>query len=240
MSCFINAMRAAVATPLLLGLAAAASADSFSHFPGAVADQRTHKAQEQVEELYQAGEYERSLIIYQKDLAPIGDKNAQYMVGYMYLHGQGVPKNRPAALAWYRVAAERRDPAIMQARDALFHTMSQEEVVESNRIFVKLWREIGDNSLVLDLIRQDLETLKSRTGSRIPNSNSSPITIVDVRRGESSGDAFYDRVRKRIEMRMQFLDSNVEIVDLDLGDELAVSKSLEMELREEMAALDVR
>ena len=63
---------------------------------------------------------------------------------------------------------------------------------------------------------------------------------MDIRRGDSTGDSYYDRVRDRIRLRMDYLDSNVEIVDLDLGDELAVTKSLELELREEMAALDMR
>lgn len=232
--------RAAVTVGALSLLGAAAWANDFSQFPGASTDARTLDAQEQVESIYEAGEYKRALLIYQEELAPIGDKYAQYMVGYMHLNGQGVEKSRPRALAWYRLAAERRDPAILQARDALFHQMSQEEIVESNRIFVGLWRELGDNKLVLDLIRQDLKALQSRTGSRIANSGASPITVIDVRHGESSGDAFYDRIRKRVAMRMDYLDSNVEIVDLELGDELAVKKSLEMEIREEMAALDMR
>lgn len=233
-------IRAAMAIGVGSMLCVAAMAEGFSQFPGALADARTLDAQEQVESIYEAKEYERALLIYKEELAPIGDKYAQYMVGYMHLRGQGVEKSRPAALAWYRLAAERREPAILQARDSLFHRMSQEEIVESNRIFVELWRELGDNKLVLDLIRQDLKVLQARTGSRIANSSTSPITIVDVRRGDSSGDAYYDRVRRRVAMRMDFLDSNVEIVDLDLRDELAVSKSLELEIREEMAALDMR
>jgi len=232
--------RAAMAIGASSLILAAALADDFSQFPGASADGRTLDAQEQVESIYESGKYGRALLIYKEELAPIGDKYAQYMVGYMHLKGQGVEKNRPAALAWFRLAAERRELAILQARDSLFHQMSQEEIVESNRIYVELWRELGDNKLVLDLIRQDLKVLQTRTGSRIPNSGSSPITIIDVRRGESSGDAYYDRVRKRVALRMDYLDSNVEIVDLELADGLAVKKSLELEIREEMAALDMR
>ena len=215
-----------------------ARADSYMHFPGASADQRTLNAQNLVEELYDSGDYERSLIIYQKELAPIGDKYAQYMVGYMLLAGQGVEQSKPKALAWFRLAAERGDPAIVQSRDKLHQSMSQAEVVESNQIFVELWRELGDNNLILDLVRKDLDTLRARTGSRIPGSNSSPITIVRPSTGETSGEAYYDRVRKRMEMRLEFLDSNIEIIDIDLSDEFAVRKSLETEIRAEMAALE--
>lgn len=217
-----------------------AHSDSYFHFPGASADQRTLKAQAMVEELYEAREFERSLIIYKKELAPIGDKYAQYMVGFMYYRGHGVEASRPVALAWYRLAAERSDPAIIEARDALFHNMPQEEIVESNQIFVMLWRELGDSQLILDLVRKDLTILKARTGSRIPGSNSNPITIVSVRSGDTDSEAFYDRVRKRMETRLDYLNSNVEIVDVALNDDMAVKKSLEQEIREEMAALDMR
>lgn len=215
-----------------------AHADSYTHFPGAGSDQRTLDAQNRVEELYNKGDYERSLMIYQKELAPIGDKYAQYMVGYMHLAGQGVKASKPKALAWYRLAAERSDREIVKARDKLFQTMSQADVVESNQIFVELWRDLGDNNLILDLVRKDLDSLRARTGSRIPGSNSSPITIINPRTGETGSEAYYGRVRKRMEMRLEFLDSNIEIIDIDLSDEFDVRKSLETEIRAEMAALE--
>jgi TPR repeat protein len=217
-----------------------ANSDAYNYFPGASADQRTLQAQRLVEQLYEDREFKRSLIIYEKELAPIGDKYAQYMVGFMYYRGHGVQVNRPAALAWFRLAAERRDPPIVAARDALFSTMSQEEIVESNQIFVKLWRELGDSQIILDLVRHDLNLLKARTGSRIPGANSSPVTIIRWDSAATSSDAYYDRVRKRLEMRLNFLNSNVEIVDIALNDDMAVKKSLEQEIREEMAALDMR
>ena len=217
-----------------------AHANDYIYFPGASADQRTLQAQRLVEQLYKDRKFERSLIIYEKELAPIGDKYAQYMVGFMYYRGHGVEVNRPAALAWFRLAAERRDPPIVAARDALFSTMSQEEIVKSNQIFVKLWRELGDSQIILDLVRHDLKLLKEKTGSRIPGSSTSPMTIVRVQGAITSSSAFYDRVRERLEMRLNFLNSNVEIVDIALNDNLAVKKSLEQEIREEMAALDMR
>ena len=240
MNRWTTTIRAVVCVLFCASVAPVAMAGDYTQFPGPRLDPRTIDAQQQVEDIYEAGDYARALLIYEKELAPIGDKYAQYMVGYMHLNGQGTPKSLPDALAWFRLAAERKEPAILQARDTLYHRMNQEQVVQSNGIFVELWRELGDNRLVLDLIREDLDQLRARTGSRIPSSSTSPITIVDIRRGDSTGDSYYDRVRDRIRLRMDYLDSNVEIVDLDLGDELAVTKSLELELREEMAALDMR
>jgi len=217
-----------------------AFSDGYNYFPGASADQRTLQAQRLVEQLYEDRKFERSLIIYEKELAPIGDKYAQYMVGFMYYRGHGVEVNRPAALAWFRLAAERRDPPIVAARDALFSTMSQEEIVESNQIFVTLWRELGDSQIILALVRNDLDLLKEKTGSRVSASNASSMTIISVQSGTTRSPAFYDRVRKRLEARLNFLSSNVEIVDIALNDEIAVKKSLEQEIREDMAALNMR
>ena len=209
-------------------------------FPGFETDQQTLMAQRRVEELYVAGDHKRALMIYQHELAPIGDKYAQYMVGYMHLQGQGVPANRARAFAWYRISAERRDAAIVEARDRLLDELSYDEIVESNAEYVRLWREIGDNQLLLKLVRSDMEVLKARTGSRIPRSNSSPLTIVQMRDGESGSQEFYDRVQKRMDERIAFLQSNVEIVDAELSDEVAVKAALEEEIEAEMAALEIR
>ena len=149
---------------LLTGLLACMSiaslaAEEVPYFPGGTADKDTLKAQQRVEELYDAGDFKRSLLIYEKELAPVGDKYAQYMVGFMHLHGQSVEADRAEALAWYRLAAERRDPAISQARDMLYLNMSEGEVIRSSEIFVDLWRSYGDNQLILNLIRRDLNIL---------------------------------------------------------------------------------
>ena len=229
----------------IVGIAAAlahvsAFSEGYIHVPGASADQKTLEAQAQVEQLYEAGEYKRALIIYERELAPIGDKYAQYMVGFMHHWGQSVDKDLPTALAWYRLAAERNTPPIVEERDRLFASMSDPDIDASNEIFVKLWRRLGDNRLILDLIREDMEILKAKTGSRIPGANSGPVTVVYARGANTDIAAFYSRVEKRMKRRMEYLNTNVEIVDIPLDDERAVKESLEEEVREEMAALDMR
>jgi len=217
-----------------------AFSDAYKHFPGAEADRVTVHAQELVEQLYDSRQYERALRIYEQELAPIGDKYAQYMVGYMILAGQGVKASRPVALAWYRMAAERNESAIVQARDELLDSLTPEEIVESNEAFVRLWREFGDNRLVLNLVHEDLEILTARTGSRIPGSYSSPITVVPLRTGQIGSEAYYERVEQRLKERLDYLETNVEIIDIEQNEETAVTESLESEIRKEMAAIDTR
>jgi TPR repeat protein len=233
-------IRVSLITGVLASLACASLfAEEAPYFPGSSTDKDTVKAQQLVEELYEAGDYRRSFTIYTKELAPIGDKYAQYMVGFMHLNGQGTENDRSVALAWYRLAAERRDPSISQARDMLYLNMSQEEVMESNEIFMDLWRKYGDNKIILALVKRDLEVLASRPDSRIGSSSTGPTTAISLQSGTYAGDSYYERIEKRIAMRVEFLDANVEIVDLELGEDLAVKQSLEVEFQKQLEMLDI-
>jgi hypothetical protein len=223
---------------LLVAFQTAAGGESYRHFPGAPADERTLRAQDRVEELYERGEYARALMICKEDLAPKGDKYAQYTIGFMHLAGQGVPPDNASALAWYRLAAERGDPALVRARDNLFRQMSPEKIEESNRIFADLWRDMGDSRILLRLIRSDIETLKSRTGSRIPGASSSPLAVIDVS-GNGVSERYYDTIQERLKTRLKYLKSNVRIIDIDLGQHNELVRNLEAELTTEVAALDL-
>ena len=179
--------------------------------------------------------YNRALLIYEKDLAPAGDKYAQYMVGYMNLTGKSVPVDRALALARYKLAAERDHAALVQARDALANILTEEEIARSNELFVEMWVTFGDNRLILDLIHEDLKNLRVKTGSRIPGSSTGSLTIVA---GNGVGDDYYDKLRLRIEKRLEYLESSVGIIDIGIDEEVAEIKALEMDMRAELAALD--
>ena len=79
---------------------------------------RMVQLQERVDELYERGKYERAYVIYRDELAAVGDKYAQYMVGYMTLQGKGVAPDpavaptapsapAPWSFAWRPIAARR-------------------------------------------------------------------------------------------------------------------------------------
>lgn len=54
---------------------------------------------------YRNGEYKNALIFF--DIAAECEhKDAQYVLGVMYMHGKGVPRNNETALGWYMKAAE--------------------------------------------------------------------------------------------------------------------------------------
>ena len=229
---------------LIAGLLAAlfcanTQAQTYRPFPGETMNKRTLDTQERVEELYDAGEYERALFIYEKELAPLGDKYAQYMVGYMYLNAQSVPQDKVSALAWYRIAAERGEPTLRQARDELIERMTPPEIAVSNRIFLNLWQSIGDTKLILKLIREDMNTLKSRTGTRIRGAAISGPALIYRPSGELLPPNYYRDVRVRLETRLNYLEITVEVKDIDVESDDEALQLLEEQVKSELAALEI-
>ena len=195
--------------------APAAFAQSAGPFPGSAVDAKTLRIQERVEELYEQGDYDRAFFNYRNELAPIGDKYAQYMVGYMYLTGTGVNEDPVLASAWYRLAAERSYKEFLNERDHILGLFSDIDLIRSDSLYLQLRREYSDVVLLLELVKDDVDMLEARTGSRLSGGGGS-VTIVDVRSGSSiSGDRMYGEIRKRIESRLRFMGTQLDLPNLD-------------------------
>lgn len=197
-----------------LSLVTSAGAQSVGPYPGKSVDSRTLRVQEKVENLFVSGQYERAYTIYRHDLAPIGDKYAQYMVGYMHLMGLGVEEDPLVASAWYRLAAERASSEFLLERDRLLGSMSDVDRVRSDNLYLDLRKQYSDAVLLLRLIREDLGALGTITGSRTMG-GASPVVSVDARSGESMAAA--ERVRRlksRIESRLNFMAETLDIDDV--------------------------
>jgi hypothetical protein len=231
---------------VLLGAPVQAQADRYQLFPGKALDARTVSTQHKVESLYSSGDFARAFLIYRKELAPIGDKYAQYMVGYMRLNGQGVERDPAKALAWYRLAAERGESVLSQARDALQQSLDEDERVEADRIFAKLWQHYGDRKLLLELIREDLVILRSRVaGENAEGAPQSPaedhprMAFASGYMG-SGGDDVYRRVRERLDRRLEYLEDAARFEQADNGTGNQAIRALEKEVRQGLEALDIR
>ena len=189
-------------------------------FPGAPANLATLKIQSKAEEVFERGNYQRAFFIYREELAPIGDKYSQYMVGYMYLTGKGVPADKVLASAWYRLAAERDTPQFVKVRDELMDTLTADQRAASDRQFVELKKQLGDLKLLMNAIRSDYEILRSRTGSSI-GSETGPMTVIDPKRmgAAASGADFYGRIEQRMAERLDYIarHTNISIEDLNPG-----------------------
>jgi len=229
-----------ISSLLVALLCAGAWAQAYKPFPGTVVDQRTRLIQERVEEIYTAGNFQRALSIYEKDLAPLGDKYAQYMVGYMHLAAEGVVEDRVEALTWFRLAAERGEPLLVDVRDTLITELSMEQIRASDARFLELWKSIGDRKLILELIQRDLDTLRSQTGTRIPGSSSSSPGLILRPSGVTLAPNYYEDIRARLNERISYLDSRDDDADIVLAEEIEKARQIEANAREEIAAMDKR
>lgn len=187
-----------------------AGAQSSGGFFGSRFDSGMLAIQEKVEALYQQGEYERALFIYENELAPLGDKYAQYMVGFMHLTGTGVPEDAIEASAWYRLAAERSYPEFVAVRDRLLEAFSEPDLLNSDQQYRALRRKYSDLVILERLIREDLKLLEPSTGSRLAGS-SSAITVLEPRSGKVVPvEQVQARARQRIEERLDLIDAMIE------------------------------
>jgi len=184
-------------------------------FSGNTVDSKTMMVQKKADELVDQGDYERAHLIYRNDLAPIGDKYAQYMVGYMYLTGMGVDEDPVLGSAWYRLAAERSFEGFVEERDQILAFFSDVDLLRSDTLYLQLRRKYTDAVLLLDLIRDDLDVLSDRTGSRL-GGGGSPVLVFDLRSGSSvSADQYINQVRNQVEAHLKLIAIQLDTPNLN-------------------------
>ncbi len=200
-------------------------------------DTRTLAIQDKVDDLFDAGKFERAFFIYRHELVPLGDKYAQYMVGYMYLMGMGVDADNIAACAWYRLAAERDTPEFMAVRDRLLQTMQDDDIRRADRLFLDLRREFSDMAVLLSSIRKNLRELEPRTGSRL-NADSDMMTVIEVRNSGRTGSAstYYGRIRRQLIVRVRLLLDSGEFPELGSDPEKINLRDLERLVEEKLGS----
>jgi hypothetical protein len=202
----------------LLLLSATASAQ-WSEIPSGNPDSRTVRIQSKAEDLYQEGNWERAYFIYVNELAPMGDKYAQYMAGYMCQWGHGVQKDPVMASAWFRIAAERDSPEFVAVRDEMLESLSPDNQERSDVEYARLRQKYSDVVVVMNLLTEEFEDLEDGgTGSRLSRRSGS-VTIVDPRSGTGmSKDALVQRLLERMQPRLDFLTDKLQIARIDAGD----------------------
>lgn len=215
-----------------------AGAQTTSTFPGVPIDSRALRVQDQAEKVYQRTDYERAFFIYRNELAPTGDKYGQYMVGFMYLAGKGVPEDRVAASAWYRLAAERGIKEFDKARDRLMVTLDDAQKARSDLLFIQLRKQYGDLALLIKAAKADYKLLGARTGSRLSSSGGSPLTIVRPNGGVQSGADYYDQIERRMQSRLEYIARHTKIEITDSGIDNVDLASIEEQINEQLDTLD--
>jgi hypothetical protein len=185
----------------LLMVSAVSYAQISSELSADLPDSRTMKIQDKVDALFMNGNYERAFFIYRNELVPLGDKYAQYMVGYMYKIGLGVEVDGVSAASWYQLAAERGTREFVAVRDRHLFFMDEDDVLRADEMYRDLRLRYSDLAVLLYSIERDLKSLKQRTGSRL-GGQSSPLTIVSTGR---SGPTYFETIRRRVKARVKLL-----------------------------------
>jgi TPR repeat protein len=196
-------------------LALPMTAVSQQNFLGEAENRAILNLQQKADSDFAKGEYGQALEVYQKELAPLGDKYSQYMVGYMYLAGKGVQEDALLASAWYRLAAQRETEEYARIRDSLLALCNDEQRSRSDEIYILLRRKMGDLTLVGQLIQSDLQFLRRRTENRRQR-------LDDM-----------DAAAKRIISRVEMLDRQIELeTTLDDSERETLTKLLSDAQRE--------
>ena len=194
--------------------------------------------QDKVDKLFNAGDFKRAFFIYRNELAPIGDKYAQYMVGYMYQTGMGIEKDRVTASAWYRLAAERGTPEFMAVRDQALRKLDDTEIRYSTARYKELRASYCDLAVLLTSVKRDHKELEGMTGSRI-QSSSSAMTVIDTDRGTiRSGSDYYGQIRRELEFRVKLLVELGEFEDIETDLEKINIRDIEHRVNERIASTD--
>jgi hypothetical protein len=210
----IQKILCAVSVATLLLASEFAHSQRSSELSADLPDTRTMAVQQKVDSLFDAGDFKRAFFIYRNELAPLGDKYAQYMVGYMLITGLGVDEDKITASAWYRLASERDTPEFVAVRDQLMRNMTDVEIRDSDAAYSSLRLDYCDLAVLLASIKRDFKELEVKTGSRI-KSDSSAITILDTRSGRvRSATDYYGMVYGQLEHRLQLLIEMGEFEDI--------------------------
>lgn len=190
--------RTIVVTYVCLGFSVQAFAGE--RFPGYEPDRKALDTQQKVDQLFDRGAYERAIVIYRDELAPLGDKYAQYMVGYMYLTGKGVGEDPVVALAWYRLSAERGHDSFVAVYDQLSSALSAEQRQLAGDAYAGLAATLGDAAIVKRLVEKDIGRLQ-RGGT--------PDVSLSLQAGgnERINQTMARQIRMRLESRMRFLEN---------------------------------
>lgn len=179
-------------------------------------DSRTLRVQRKVDELYERGEFDRAYFIYRNELVPVGDKYAQYMVGYMHLMGRGAAEDPVVASAWYRLAAERGTPEFVAVRDQLMQDLNADERRRSDSDYQRLRRQFSDVVVVFENIKRTYREMQSATGSRLAV-RGGPMNIVGASssiQGHSSVD-YYGHMRNELRRQLVLLSELGDFPDLE-------------------------
>jgi TPR repeat protein len=221
---------------ILIGLATVAAAEQPS-LSGTIIDARTLRIQEKVEALFAAEQYTRAQFIYLHELAPIGDKYAQYMLGFMYEHGVGVSTDLVEASAWYRLAAERGKREFVDVRDRSLQFLEDGDRARADLRYLELRETYSDAAVMFRQVEADYDMLMTApTGTRIPGGDRAIVMISPDQQGVELN---VQAAERRLERGLAYLATLLEEPRFDVEDYRQLDiEALQRSVEDYVARLD--
>jgi len=115
---------------------------------------------------YRKKDYDFAIQMYQVS-ASWAYKPAEYNIAVMYARGQGVAVDLPRAMAWMALAAERGEPRYVDAREAVYASLSKEQFEQANVIWRELKKTYGDDVALRRAKARWAEVRANITGSHV-------------------------------------------------------------------------
>lgn len=211
---------AALVVAAAAGLSQAALAsemDYAEHTPGS--DFHAHGSR-----AYHAGNYGRAMANFRR-AAEWADKLSQHNIGVMYYHGQGVDKDLPRALAWFRLAAERNYPQIVEMVQQVESELEPAQIARAETILEEeLLPEYGDAVAVSRTARRMERERRRATGSRTGAVGA--LTVIDRSGRTRMGHEFYNKDKwdffRVVEFESELFDAlsrgRVELRDFEVDE----------------------
>jgi hypothetical protein len=127
-------------------------------------------------------------------------KPAAYNLAVIYLKGEGVPVDKPLAMAWAALASERGDQDYIDARELIYAQLTGSEFAKANEIWRELKKIYGD-AIALKRAKTRWAQVKAGiTGSRVGGvgnlkvgtggKNVKPVNISPTGRSALDGNSF--------------------------------------------------
>lgn len=121
------------------------------------------------------GQYGLAIDMYEAS-ASWAYKPSAYNLGVMYLHGEGTTVDRPRAMAWLAIAAERGDASYVEARELVYSALDAAEFERANEIWRELKQTYADDAALPRARMRWAQARAAMTGSRVGSPG--PLRIV--------------------------------------------------------------
>jgi uncharacterized protein len=171
---------------------------------------------------YKAGHYQSALSRFTA-AARWADKLAQFNIGVMHYHGQGVGRDLARASAWLQLAAERGYPEMVDMAALVREELNEAQLARAQRILEQELLPVFGDEVAIERTARRMERERRRaTGSRTGMVGN--LVVIDRSGRNRGGDEFFRaeawdfRQIVALETRIfrALADGNVTLGDLEI------------------------